>query len=132
LLKARNSYLLYYFKIKRIGGITMNCKEEFLNTIKTKPKVIWSVVYARINVEKRIINILPPEYTDDDFKVFLDKFDFEYDNGYGLQMIYGYIVYADNSWSERFSYDGKECWSYKRTPEFSEDIDVYFDPCHDC
>lgn len=46
----------------------------------------------------------------------LPRLDFEYDNGYGSQALFGYIWYADGSWSERGEYDGSEWWEHKTCP----------------
>ena len=46
----------------------------------------------------------------------LAELDFEYDDGYGTQELFGTIWYEDGSWSEREEYDGSECWAYKTSP----------------
>ena len=46
----------------------------------------------------------------------LDVLDFEYDNGYGYQEIDGIVLFSDNSWLERWEYDGSEGWEYKKAP----------------
>jgi hypothetical protein len=43
--------------------------------------------------------------------------DFNYDNGYGGQELYGTIWYVDGTWSERGEYDGSEWWDYREVPE---------------
>ena len=39
-----------------------------------------------------------------------------YDAGFGSQELYGYVVFNDGSWLERYEYDGSERWEYKETP----------------
>lgn len=46
----------------------------------------------------------------------LPQLGFTYDNGYGGQEMYGYIWYADGTWSERCEYDGSEWWEHKEIP----------------
>lgn len=46
----------------------------------------------------------------------LPLLDFEYDNGYGGQELFGNIWYTDGTWSERGEYDGSEWWEYKACP----------------
>lgn len=43
---------------------------------------------------------------------------YNYDNGYGLAEVNESlkIVFTDNSWLERYVYDGSEYWVYKTTP----------------
>ena len=47
----------------------------------------------------------------------LPQLDFEYDQGYGGQYLFGYIWYADGTWSERGEYDGSEWWEHKEKPK---------------
>lgn len=53
----------------------------------------------------------------------LDELDREYDNGFGLQHLYG-IVYCRNKinynpvWLTRLEYDGAEAWHINTIPDF--------------
>ena len=42
----------------------------------------------------------------------------EYDSGYGVQYLYGVVVFNDGTWLERGEYDGAEWWQYKKTPSY--------------
>ena len=44
----------------------------------------------------------------------LSRLDFEYDDGYGAQELFGCIWYIDGTWSERGEYDGSEWWEHKK------------------
>lgn len=55
-------------------------------------------------------------------KKFLRSLNFEYDNGYGGQELYGTIWYDDGSWSERGEYDGSEWWEHKKCPEYPVEL----------
>lgn len=46
----------------------------------------------------------------------LPLLDFEYDDGYGSQELFGYIWYKGGTWSERFVYDGSKRWTHKACP----------------
>jgi hypothetical protein len=46
----------------------------------------------------------------------IDCLDFEYDDGYGGQMLFGRILFDDNTWLTRGEYDGSEWWSYNEPP----------------
>ena len=54
----------------------------------------------------------------------LPQLDFEYDDGYGGQELFGYIWYEDGTWSERGEYDGSEWWERKERPATDIVIDV--------
>jgi hypothetical protein len=54
------------------------------------------------------------------YAAFLDKLDFQYDNGYGGQYLFGVIWFTDGTWAERGEYDGAEWWEIKECPEVPE------------
>lgn len=56
-------------------------------------------------------------YSDEEFECFLKKLDFDYDDGFGIQVVFGILWCTDESWFERFSYDGSEHWELKERPE---------------
>lgn len=93
----------------------INAKEELLdNRYFTKDKV---VDYCLIQLEQyddlikdAILSTICSGPLD------LDKLNFTYDNGYGGQKLFGYIVFTDGTWLERAEYDGSEWWTYKQIP----------------
>ena len=52
----------------------------------------------------------------------LDLLDFEYDNGYGTQEVFGVVWFADGTWAERGEYDGSEWWEHHTIPEIPEHL----------
>ena len=46
----------------------------------------------------------------------VEHLDIEYHDGFGVQELCGYIWYSDGTWSERYEYDGSECWVHKKVP----------------
>lgn len=56
----------------------------------------------------------------------LDKLDFDYDAGYGVQELYGTIYCKDSNnnpvWLTREEYDGSEWWRINTIPEFYNTI----------
>ena len=58
----------------------------------------------------------------EEYEEFLSKLDFEYDSGYGLQNLFGFIWYKDGTWSERCEYDGSEWYQYQRCPEIPKSL----------
>ena len=45
-----------------------------------------------------------------------------YDSGYGGQNFFGFVLLNDDTWFERYSYDGKEWWVHKKRPELHRTI----------
>jgi len=58
-----------------------------------------------------------------EYEEFLHKLDFEYDNGYGGQELFGTIWLAkENTWLERGEYDGSEWWEHKECPQIPDNL----------
>ena len=93
----------------------INAKEELMEHIADKEVELVRIAVRRSyyddchNIEGSLDQVLP-------------QLDFEYDAGYGGQFLFGYIWYADGTWSERGEYDGSEWWEYKKRP--SKDIKI--------
>lgn len=110
----------------------MNVKEELLEIItkrglKIKCASIYTQDYDFIpEIDKwgyiKPKNcILKVNYNQQDYKDFLQSLDFEYDDGFGRQELFGIVLFEDNSWLERYEYDGSERWDYRTTPQIPEE-----------
>lgn len=55
--------------------------------------------------------------SDAEFRAALPTLDFEYNEGYGSQELYGYVVFTDGTWLSRGEYDGSEWWQDNRCPD---------------
>jgi len=53
---------------------------------------------------------------------FLQALNFEYDNGYGGQNLFGIVWFTDGTWAERGEYDGSEWWEHRKCPEIPEEL----------
>lgn len=91
----------------------INAKTELLNELHDIGKSLQDVAACRLSYES---------YSDDsDMSVKgtgipLSSLDFEYDNGFGSQHLYGTILFKDNTWLSREEYDGSEWWHYNVPP----------------
>lgn len=52
-----------------------------------------------------------------------DLKEIQYYDGYGIQELYGYVVFNDNTWLEREEYDGSEWWEYRSIYKILEIIE---------
>lgn len=78
----------------------------------------WAVIkHIPLSGESKFI-VLKENHSTDELNEFLNKLDFNYDNDYGSQEVYGYVVFNDGNWLERQEYDGSEWWEYQREPSF--------------
>jgi hypothetical protein len=65
--------------------------------------------------------VLKDNHTQKDYLDFLDRLDFEYDDGYGTQELYGIVWLPDGTWLDRGEYDGSEWWTYRVCPEIPQE-----------
>lgn len=91
----------------------MNAKAEFLEIIdedSVKCVQIW-----RDGSETEIN--LPVGFDRWQWASFLEAIDFEYDEGYGGQELFGYIWFYNETWAERHEHDGLEWWTMSKPPK---------------
>lgn len=60
---------------------------------------------------------LASNHTDEELEEFFKSLDFTYDSGYGMQQVFGNIVFWDGTWLSRGEYDGSEWWEVNRLPQ---------------
>lgn len=101
----------------------INAKNEFLNHLNGTPRVKAAVIYKdswrTSEKEKAVLKV---DHSDEDYLRFLQDLDFEYDDGFGSQELYGTIWFEDGTWSERGEYDGSEWWEHKSCPKIDEQL----------
>lgn len=68
----------------------------------------------RSETDDRKYLVLKEGYTTEQLRSFIEETDVSYDTGCGLQELYGYIMFNDESWLERGEYDGSEWWEFKK------------------
>jgi len=100
-----------------------NCKDEFLEAIQGHDLLCAKLIYKKTyHKEPDRIALLFPNFLQNEYNHFLQELDFEYDDGYGFQELFGIIWYKDGTWSERHVYDGAEEWVYKACPEIPKEL----------
>lgn len=92
-----------------------NLKEETLSSIKSEDKNISDIDYCYVlenacSWDETKANVLLKGAFDE------NRLNFTYDDGYGSQEIFGFIVFKDGTWLERDEYDGSEWWDFKSKP----------------
>ena len=104
---------------------------EMLKGIKKDKKDIKCayIEYCKINFEKRgdkdisidkKESVLKINFTEEEYDNFLKEIDFNYDNGYGGQELFGFVWFNDGNWLERGEYEGSEWWEYKSCPQINQ------------
>lgn len=95
----------------------INAKEELLGLLKGKARIKCAYITYGDEGDKDIeYFILKIEYTKDELNDFLDSLNFNYDNGYGGQELFGTIWLEDDTWCTREEYDGSEWWRHNKIP----------------
>lgn len=99
----------------------INIKGELLSHVED----MYNVKAVQLKLERyteRLKSVqlfhLPDGYSEVQLKDFLRDIDTTYDNGYGNQMLYGFIWWKDGTWSSRYEYDGAEEWVHHTLPNY--------------
>ena len=98
----------------------MNAKLELSMLLKEALTTNARIKCAKIQYKTQVI-ILVSNHTKTDFNNFLKKLDFEYDDDYGYQELYGCVWFTNGTWAERLEYDGCEKWQHKCIPEIPKE-----------
>lgn len=104
----------------------INAKEELLETLQEIGKSIEDIEFAGVYYDCSNYDIgeSGAGCATEDTNFLLDFLNFSYDEGFGMQYIYGYILFSDGSWLERREYDGAEWWKFMTLPT-KESIEDY-------
>ena len=84
------------------------------------------IAYAKIKVGNdndiwgEYINLKPNHTYSERGEFYNSLRNINYDNGYGSQYIFGFVVFTDGTWIERKEHDGSEWWYSKRCPIFTD------------
>lgn len=90
----------------------MNAKQELLEHIEQRP-----VRYVRV---ARGSPDAPP-IQGASLEALLPQLDFDYDDSFGHQELFGTIWYEDGTWSSRRQYDGSEWWEHHTPPPLPDE-----------
>ena len=101
----------------------INARTELLGAVRFADKTVDDILCYKIERNCFGYNkeCLSPKNTTN-IVSDLDKLDFDYDDGYGIQELFGIVWFKDGSWLERGEYDGSEWWTYKFTPEIPQEL----------
>ena len=108
----------------------INAKEEFLVSFKGLEVKCAYIEHRKFSLfvadndedEKETLVTLKVDYTEKEFEQFLSDLDFEYDDGFGGQQLFGTVWFADGSWATRGEYDGSEWWQHHRLLEIPKEL----------
>ena len=75
------------------------------------------VKFATIDCKGTSLSLPSKRDKEDEQKFFEGLASIEYYDGYGMQELYGVIVFNDHSWLTRGEYDGSEWWQKHTEPQ---------------
>ncbi len=101
----------------------MNARQELQEIFdRLGKKPICSSIHDGWGGDGNMIATLKKGHTDQEFEEFMNKMDFDYDDGYGAQYIDGTVWFGDGTWLNRREYDGSEWWEYLSTPKIPDHL----------
>jgi hypothetical protein len=107
----------------------INAKEELIRDVADTSANIKCVAISRGRDYDELdhpIFILREGHSEANLNAFLNSLDFEYDNGYGGQKLFGIVWLSDGTWLERMEYDGSEWWRHCKCPEIPEELKLKY------
>ena len=100
-----------------------NAKKELVEALddltkkySVSVKCAW-ITYKDFFETAKVHAYLPVGFNARELTDFLKEIDFDYDDGWGTQEVFGLVWFDDGSWMERGEYDGAEWWEYRQTPD---------------
>lgn len=75
------------------------------------------VKFATIDCNGTSLSLPSKRDKEDEQKFFEGLASIEYHDGYGIQELYGVVVFNDHSWLTRGEYDGSEWWQKHAEPQ---------------
>ena len=95
----------------------VRCAVVGLRSSKTWDLDLQDIVDGQMCLRRAV---LVENWDNDQWCNFLQDLNFNYDNGYGTQELFGVVWFKDGSWLERDEYDGSEWWQLKKSPTLPE------------
>ena len=103
----------------------INARQEFLYAIGKRLVKCAHIIHKNDGIDANTEPILTESilkvgYTNEDYQIFLDSLNYEYEDGWGTQELYGNVWLTDNTWYSRGECDGSEWWEYHKCPDVSD------------
>ena len=99
-----------------------NAKEEFVSLLKGGKEVLCASITYQPDYDEQYTFELPCGWDQDCMETFLENLNFEYDDGYGGQELFGTVWFTDDTWAEREEYDGSEWWVIRQEPTIPDHL----------
>lgn len=119
---TENGYTTLQIKCAVIGRatssrISLASVDDILVNSPSHKKLDGEIVFSFDRVA-----VLKENWNNDEWLKFLTILNFNYDNGYGRQEVFGVVWLTDGAWLERYEYDGAEEWELKKLPAIPAEL----------
>lgn len=102
---------------------TINAKKELKSILKKeKTNIICAHIITGSHYSDEKHFILKLNYDKNQYNTFMESLDFQYDAGYGGQILFGTVWLDNNCWLSRGEYDGSEWWDWNQYPEYPDSV----------
>jgi len=100
----------------------MNARKELEDVLKSKAFIKCALIWADDYWDGRQKRaVLKTNHNAFDYENFLKELDFDYDSGFGSQILHGCVWLEDGTWLSRGEYDGSEWWEHNIMPPIPTD-----------
>lgn len=102
-----------------------NAKEELVRVVShTDGNITCAVIkhHRGYSEAEHRTYVLSEGHSTVELDAFLDSLDFNYNNGFGGQELFGTVWLTDGTWMERGEYDGSEWWEHRERPSIPEEL----------
>ena len=99
-----------------------NARKEFLEHVQGKEVLCAKITMWSYDEQDFHVLDLKQRYTENDYIKFICELNFMYDQGSGIQNLFGTIWYTDGTWSSREEYDGSEWWLHNIRPDVPQEL----------
>ena len=103
-----------------------NAKEELIRLISDKTVKALQIRVEDENYNDKVSVNLRVGFNSEETAKVLEALDFEYDNGYGSQQIFGTVWFTDGTWADRGEYDGSEWWQHHVCPPIPPELEQLY------
>lgn len=98
-------------------GLSYDCPDDDVELILRNPKN-----YKGDGLKFHRVAVLKENWSNEDWLNFLEALQFNYDESYCSQELFGVVWFKDGTWLERGEYDGVEWWEYKTIPAIPAEL----------
>lgn len=103
-----------------------NAKTELLSIISEKKLVVKCAEithgYQYDDEEKVPKYLLKVGYSPEEYELFLNSLNFNYDDGFGSQELFGIVWLTNGTWLSRGEYDGSEWLEHNELPTIPKSL----------